>query len=84
MKSLILAAIVVSLAGCAVSLPSPGNNVIVYPPVRVDSVEIVYMWDPVRYQYYYVDKRDSRHYMQVDWKHPHGHKPPGHDYWDKR
>lgn len=85
MKNLVLAAIVMSLAGCAVSLPSPGSNVIVYPAVRVEpSVEVVYAWDPIQFRYFWVDRRDSRHYMPYGWRHPHGHRPPGHDHWDKR
>jgi len=85
MKTLLFAAIIVSLSGCAVSLPSPGNNVIVYPAVRVEpSVEIVYMWDPIQYRYFWVDRRDSRHYMDYGWRHPHGHKPRGHDRWDRK
>ena len=85
MKHLILSSIILSLAGCAV-VPSSNNRVIVYPAVRVSpTVDIVYMWDPVQYRYYYVDRRNSRHYMPHDWRHPHGHRPPGHNRWhDKK
>lgn len=87
MRNLLIIGTVI-LSGCVVaptSAPSSGTNVIVYPPVRVSpGVEIVYVWDPVQIRYYWVDRRDSRHYMPYDWKHPHGHRPPGHDHWDKK
>jgi len=83
MKNLVLAAIVISLAGCAVSLPSPSKNVIAYAPV-ITTTQVVYYWDPVQIRYFWIDDRNSRHYMPYDWKHPHGHKPLGYDHWDKR
>ena len=85
MKNLLLAAVIVSMAGCAVAIPEPSKNVIWYAPVQIaPTVQIVYYWDPLQLRYFWVDKRDSRHYMEYGWKHPHGHKPRGHDHWDKK
>ena len=85
MKNLVLVAAVISLTGCVVAPYNSDRDVVVYPAVRIEpSVEVVYMWDPIQYLFYYVDGRNSRHYMPYGWRHPHGHRPRGYDHWDRR
>jgi hypothetical protein len=86
MKNLILSIAVLSLTGCVVApRPYVGNDVVAYPPVQVaPSVEIMYLWDPIQFRYYHVDRYNSRHYMPHGWQHPRGYRPPGHDHWDRR
>lgn len=74
----------VALAGC-VAVPAD----VVYPSVRVQpSVEIVYQYDPIQYRYFWIDERQSRHYMPRDWhddRHEdnrHGDKHHKHDHRD--
>jgi hypothetical protein len=62
---LLLASIAVLLAGCVVA-PVPQGHVVIQP-----SVEFVYIWDPIRAQYYYV-QRGYRYYRPRGWQYPHG------------
>jgi hypothetical protein len=62
---LLLASIAVLLGGCVIA-PIPGGHISVQP-----SVEFVYVWDPIRVQYYYVN-RGYRYYQPHGWEHPHG------------
>jgi hypothetical protein len=74
MKKLLILGIVALLSACVVA-PIPNGRVVIQP-----SVEFVYIWDPIRIQYYYVD-RGHRHYQPHGWgnqRHPHG-GPPGHN-----
>lgn len=83
MKNLILPIVIVLLSGCVVAPVGHGSReVVVYPPVRISpDVEITYIWDPLQVRWYWVDRLNSRHYMDHDWKHPHGHR---HDRKDDR
>ncbi len=61
MKKILLALLVLSLAGCVVA-PIPRARMVVDP-----SIEIVYSWDPYLGRYYYEDA-GRRYYQPPGWQ----------------
>jgi len=78
MKKVIFAAMIVSLAGCAVAYPVPQyQGYVVSDPfiLAQHPRDVVYVWDPIRFLYYFVDHRHHKHYMPPHWRHHrHGHQ----------
>jgi len=88
MKKLIFAAVMLSLSGVALAAMPEGYINANLITVADQQRNYGYVWDPIRFLYYFIDQQDRRHrrhYMPRDWRHPdHGRNGDPRRDWERR